>query len=190
LSLKKIVIFASGSGSSAENIIIRLKEKEEISIEKIYCNNPKALVLERIKKYNIKKLVFENNDLEGDKVLNDLISINPNIIILAGFLKKIPLKIIKHFKNKIINIHPSLLPNYGGKGMYGMIVHRSVIQNREKKSGFTIHYVDEHYDTGNIIFQKSINVETETPEDLAKQILSLEHKHYPTVIKEILNVKS
>jgi phosphoribosylglycinamide formyltransferase-1 len=190
LSLKKIVIFASGSGSSAENIIIKLKEKEEISIEKIYCNNPKALVLERIKKYNIKKLVFENNNLEGDEVLNDLININPRLIILAGFLKKIPLKIIKHFKNKIINIHPSLLPNYGGKGMYGLSVHRSVIQNREKKSGFTIHYVDEHYDTGNTIFQKSINVETENPEVLARQILSLEHKYYPTVIKEILNVKS
>lgn len=189
MSLKKIVIFASGTGSSAENIIIRLKEKTEISIEKIYCNNPKAFVLERIKKYNLKKLVFENNHLEGDEVLNDLKNINPNLIVLAGFLKKIPLKIINHFKNKIINIHPSLLPNYGGKGMYGMNIHKSVIHNKEKKSGFTIHYIDEYYDTGNIIFQKSINIKTKNPEDLAKQILSLEHKHYPIVIKEILNVK-
>ena len=188
MSLKKIVIFVSGSGSSAENIIIRFKEKEEISIEKIYCNNSKALVLERIKKYNIKKLVFENNHLDGDEVLNDLKKIKPNLIVLAGFLKKIPLKILNNFKNKIINIHPSLLPSYGGKGMYGMNVHKSVIKNKERKSGFTIHYVDEHYDTGNVIFQKSINVETENPNDLAKQILSLEHKHYPKIIKEILNV--
>ncbi len=190
MSLKKIVIFASGSGSSAENIIIKFKEQAQISIEKIYCNNPKALILDRIKKYNIKKLVFTNEELQREKVFNDLKNINPNLIVLAGFLKKIPLKIINHFKNKVINIHPSLLPKYGGKGMYGIKIHRSVIQNKERKSGFTIHYVDQNYDTGNSIFQKSINVETENPEDLAKQILNIEHKHYPIVIKEILNVKT
>ena len=190
MSLKKIVIFASGSGSSAENIITNFKEKAEISIEKLYCNNPKAFVLDRIKKYNIKKLIFANEELQGEKILNDLKKIDPDLIVLAGFLKKIPLSIINNFKNKIINIHPSLLPSYGGKGMYGINIHRAVIQNNERKSGFTIHYVDQQYDTGNIIFQKSIDIETVNPEDLAKQILNLEHKHYPIVIKEILNVKT
>ena len=112
MSLKKIVIFASGSGSSAENIIINFQKNKEISIQKVYCNNKNAFVLERIKKYNINSLVFTNDDLLGKIVLNDLKNIQPDLIVLAGFLKKIPSKIINDFKNKIINIHPSLLPNH------------------------------------------------------------------------------
>ena len=187
MSLKKIVIFASGSGSSAENIIIRLKENVEISVKKIYCNNPKALVLERIKKHNVKKLVFGNDQLEGDEVLNDLKNINPNLIVLAGFLKKIPLKIINHFKNKIINIHPSLLPNHGGKGMFGLNVHKKVIDSNDAHTGFTIHFVNEKYDEGGIIFQKKIKVNTVSPKDLAASVLKEEHKYYPKIIINLLN---
>ena len=110
------------------------------------------------------------------------------MIVLAGFLKKIPKEIVEKFPNKIINIHPSLLPKYGGKGMYGLNVHMEVVKNNEKKSGFTIHYVDDHYDKGSIIFQKSIPVETSNALELSKKILTQEHKYYPLIIKQVLNV--
>ena len=187
MSLKKIVIFASGSGSSAENIIANFNGKTSIKVEKLYCNNQKAYVLERIKKYNINTMIFNNSDLETGKVLEDLIKVRPELIVLAGFLRKIPKVIIDKFKNKIINIHPALLPKYGGQGMFGLNVHQKVIDNKDFHSGFTIHYVNENYDEGNVIFQKKIEVKSSSAEELSKKVLAQEHKYYPTIINSLLN---
>ena len=186
MSSKKIVIFASGSGSSAENIILTFKNKSDIVVTKLYCNKPDALVLQRIKKYNIEALVFNSEELNNGLVIRDLNKISPDLIVLAGFLKKIPENIIHSFENKIINIHPSLLPKYGGKGMYGLNVHKSVIKNNDSESGFTIHYVNEDYDEGSIIFQKTIKVGADDPQTLAKKVLIEEHKYYPEIIIKIL----
>ena len=185
--MKKIVIFASGSGSSAENIIANFNGKTSIKVEKLYCNNQKAFVLERIKKYNINTMIFNNSDLETGKVLEDLIKVRPELIVLAGFLRKIPKAIIDEFKNKIINIHPALLPKYGGQGMFGLNVHQKVIDNKDFHSGFTIHYVNENYDEGNVIFQKKIEVKSSSAEELSKKVLAQEHKYYPTIINSLLN---
>ena len=187
MSSKKIVIFASGSGSSVENILIKFKETSKINVVKIYCNNHKAFVLERAKKYNIKTLVFSVSDLNNNVLFDDLNLIKPDLIVLAGFLKKIPELIIESFKNKIINIHPSLLPKYGGKGMYGLNVHKKVIVNNDSETGFTIHHVNKEYDEGDIIFQKKIEVDTSLADELAKKVLKEEHKHYPLIIEKILN---
>ena len=186
MSLKKIVIFASGSGSSVENIILSFSKSAEIKVSKVYCNNPDAFVLQRIKKYNVDSLVFNLDELNNDIVLKDLNKVSPDLIVLAGFLKKIPQNIINSFKNKIINIHPSLLPKHGGKGMFGLNVHKSVINDNEKESGFTIHYVNKDYDEGDIIFQKTIKVGTDDANALAKKVLIEEHKYYPEIIKKVL----
>jgi phosphoribosylglycinamide formyltransferase-1 len=186
LSLKKIVIFASGSGSSVENIILSFSKTPDTEVSKVYCNNPEAFVLQRIKKYNVDSLVFNLDELNNDIVLKDLNKVSPDLIVLAGFLKKIPQKIINTFKNKIINIHPSLLPKYGGKGMFGLNVHKSVIKNNESETGLTIHHVNTEYDKGSIIFQKTIKVDTDDANVLAKKVLIEEHKYYPEIIKKVL----
>ena len=187
MSLKKIVIFASGNGSSADNIFQKFGDNSRIDVVKLYCNNPKAYVLKRFEKYEIDKMIFNNSDLDSGKLLEDLINISPQLIVLAGFLKKIPKKIIDVFKNRIINIHPALLPKYGGKGMYGLNVHQKVIDNKDDYSGFTIHYVNENYDEGDIIFQKKIKIRGPNAEDLAKEILKFEHEYYPKIIFNLLN---
>ena len=187
MSLKKIVIFASGNGSSADNIFQKFGDNSRIDVVKLYCNNPKAYVLKRFEKYEIDKMIFNKSDLDSGKLLEDLIKISPQLIVLAGFLKKIPKKITDVFKNKIINIHPALLPKYGGKGMYGLNVHQKVIENKDDYSGFTIHYVNENYDEGDIIFQKKIKIRGSNAEDLAKEILKLEHDYYPKIIFNLLN---
>lgn len=186
MSLKKIVIFASGSGSSVENIILSFSKTSDTEVCKVYCNNPDAFVLQRIKKYNVDSLVFNLDELNNDIVLKDLNKVSPDLIVLAGFLKKIPQKIINTFKNKIINIHPSLLPKYGGKGMFGLNVHKSVIKNNERETGLTIHHVNTEYDKGSIIFQKTIKVDTDDANVLAKKVLIEEHKYYPEIIKKVL----
>lgn len=183
---KKIVVFASGSGSSFENICKRLSRDSFIEISKLYCNNNKAFVVERAQKQGIKILVFQNEDLTNKKILNDLQKVNPDLIVLAGFLKKIPIDIINEFKHRIINIHPSLLPKYGGKGMYGLKVHEKVIENDERETGFTIHYVEQNYDEGDIIFQKKLIIEEKDPIHLAKEVLHMEHKYYPEIILKCL----
>ena len=138
------------------------------------------------KKHNIESLLFNSIELNNNTVLENLTKTSPDLIVLAGFLQKIPEKIINAFKNKIINIHPSLLPKYGGKGMYGLNVHRSVIKNNDSESGFTVHYVNKDYDEGDIIFQKTIKVATDDPNILAKKVLIEEHKYYPEIIKKVL----
>ena len=176
---KKIVVFASGSGSSFENICKRFSKDTFVEISKLYCNNNKAFVVERAQKQGIKSLIFQNEDLTNKRILMDLLKVNPDLIVLAGFLKKIPTDIINEFKHRIINIHPSLLPKYGGKGMYGAKVHEKVIENKDRESGFTIHYVDQNYDEGDIIFQKKLIIKEKNPIHLAKEVLKMEQKYYP-----------
>ena len=143
-------------------------------------------MVERAKKQGIKSLIFQNEDLTNKRILIDLRKVNPDLIVLAGFLKKIPTDIINEFKHRIINIHPSLLPKYGGKGMYGAKVHEKVIENNDRESGFTVHYVDQNYDEGDIIFQKKLIIEEKDPICLAKEVLKMEHKYYPEIILKCL----
>jgi phosphoribosylglycinamide formyltransferase-1 len=189
--MKKIVLFASGNGSNVENIIQHFKNSKLIAVAGVFTNNPQAKVLEKAKNHNVASFVFSKNDLESNMVLQKLQSIQPDLIVLAGFLLKFPEHIIAEFPNKIINVHPALLPKYGGKGMYGMHVHKAVLDNKEKETGITIHYVNEHYDEGEFIFQTSVNIEEcQTPEEIAAKIHELEHDYFPKVIDQILNPKS
>lgn len=187
--MKNIAIFASGSGSNAENIINYLNNDKEININLIITNNKNAFVIERAKKLGVDWEIINKNDFKSSEfVLKTLKEYDINFIVLAGFLLLIPEYLITNFKDKIINIHPALLPNYGGKGMYGMNVHNSVIENNEKESGITIHYVNEKYDEGNTIFQAKCKIdENDTPESLAEKIHVLEYEHFPKIIADLLH---
>ena len=186
--MKKVVIFASGNGSNAQNIAEYFATKKDVTIAAIFSNNPEAYVLERAKRLKIAGIVFNRNDLYAtENVINQLHTINPDLIILAGFLWLIPEAIIRAYTNRIVNIHPALLPDYGGKGMYGMRVHEAVIEHHEQTSGITIHLVNENYDEGDILFQAKCTVSPkETPESLAQKIHVLEYKHFPEVIENYL----
>lgn len=186
-----IAIFASGAGSNAEKIIehfASLKNSSPGRIVLIVCNKPQAGVLKIAEANNIPALLIEKEKFfRGNGYADELKAAGIEFIVLAGFLWKIPPVLIKAYSKKIVNIHPALLPNYGGKGMYGMHVHEAVIANKEKESGITIHYVDEVYDHGDIIFQAQCPVLTDdTPEVLAKRIHILEHRHYPEIIEKII----
>ena len=189
--MKKIVIFASGSGSNAEKIILHFNKKECKNVFEIFTNNPNAKVLEKATILNISTQVFNKQDLNEGVVLEKLNKINPDLIVLAGFLLKFPADIVSKYPNKIINIHPALLPNYGGKGMYGMHVHQAVLENKEKETGITIHYVNENYDEGEFIFQKSVNIEDcKSAVEIADKIHVLEHQYFPEVIEKLLTRNS
>jgi len=187
--MQQIAIFASGAGSNAREIIRHFRNHPKIRVVLIVCNKPGAGVLQIAADEKIPILMLEKDPFfRGDGYLPAIRSIGINFIVLAGFLWKIPDQLIKAFPGKIINIHPALLPKYGGKGMYGSHVHESVIAAGEKESGITIHYVDEHYDHGQPIFQAKVTIDpNDTPESLAVKIHKLEHKYYPVVIEEILN---
>ena len=183
----KIVIFASGSGTNAENIIRYFQATKSASVEAVFTNKADAQVIQRAEKYQVPSQVFTKNDLETGKVLQKINTIQPDLIVLAGFLLKFPESIVAEYPDKIINIHPALLPKYGGKGMYGMHVHRAVVENKESTTGITIHYVNENYDEGNIIFQKEVTVLiSDTPEVVAAKIHELEQDHFPVVIEKLL----
>lgn len=186
--MKKIVIFASGSGSNAEQIVSYFKDNEYVTVSLILSNNPKAGVLERAKRLQIPSIVFDRRAFYHSEVVLDIVKcLQPDLIVLAGFLWKFPENIIHQFPNKIVNIHPSLLPKYGGKGMYGHFVHQAVIDNQETESGITIHYVNENYDEGAIIFQAKTQISTnDTPETLAQKIHQLEYAHFPEVVASLL----
>ena len=185
---KKVIIFASGSGSNASKIFEYFNNNQNVIIDSIYCNNPRANVINIFQKLNIKTVLFNKKEFYESTFLETIRNTNPDLIVLAGFLLKIPEKIVSAFENRIINIHPSLLPKYGGKGMYGLNIHKEVILNKEKLSGFTIHYVNQEYDKGAVIFQKKIKInEKETPESLSSKVLKLEHENYPLIIEKILN---
>jgi phosphoribosylglycinamide formyltransferase-1 len=187
--MKRIVIFASGSGTNAENLIKFFQNREIASVILVLTNNPHAKVLERAKKLKVSALSFNRIAFnETDTVLDILKASKPDLIVLAGFLWKFPEYILKEFPNKVINIHPALLPKYGGKGMYGMHVHEAVVANKETKTGITIHYVNEHYDEGAIIFQATCDVNSsDSAQDVADKIHELEMDHFPKVVETLLN---
>ena len=187
--MKRIVIFASGSGTNAENLIKFFHNSDNASVIQVLTNNPHAKVLERAKKLKVSALSFNKIALtQTNDVLNILKASNPDLIILAGFLWKFPDKILNEFPNKVINVHPALLPKFGGKGMYGMHVHEAVVENKETETGITIHYVNEHYDEGAVIFQAKCKVNlSDSAENIADKIHKLEMEHFPKVVDEILN---
>ncbi len=186
--MKRIGIFASGSGTNTENIVEYFRQSKWAIVEAIFCNNTRAGVIDRAHKLEVPHMGFKNKDLENKTILRKLKEYKVDLIVLAGFLRKIPSDIIKAYRNRIINIHPALLPDYGGRGMYGIRVHRAIIENEEKKTGITIHYVNEEYDEGDIIFKKAIEIDAEdTPEDVQYKVQQLEYKHYPQVIEYLLN---
>lgn len=185
---KQIVIFASGNGTNAENIIKYFKNSDIAKVVLVLSNNNNAKVLERASRLNVDSCSFSREELHSNegvaKILKDL---NPDLIVLAGFLLKFPESIIKEFPNKVINIHPALLPKYGGKGMYGNFVHEAVIENKEVETGISIHYIDENYDEGEMIFQKSVKVSPEdTAATIADKIHLLEHEWFPQIIEKLL----
>ncbi len=183
----RVAILASGSGTNAENIVNYFKDNNNVEIAMIASNKPDAYVLERAKKLGVPYYHFTNEELKEGMVANQLILKRIDFVVLAGFLQKIPSGLIQVFPNRIINIHPALLPNYGGKGMYGDKVHQAVIEKGDKQSGISIHYVNENYDEGAIIFQAKCEVnENDTPESLAKKIHELEYQHFPKVIEEVI----
>lgn len=185
--MKRILIFASGSGTNAKNIIEYFGTGMTGKVVAVFCNNSKAGVLEKAEKLNVPSVIFSKDELNSGKVLQEVQRFQPDLIVLAGFLLKFPDDLIESYPNSIINIHPALLPKYGGKGMYGMHVHKAVVENNEKETGITIHYVNENYDEGAIIFQKSVVVlSTDTPEVVAEKIHELEQRHFPVVIEKLL----
>ncbi|MBT8259009.1 MAG: phosphoribosylglycinamide formyltransferase [Bacteroidia bacterium] len=186
--MKRIVIFASGSGTNAENLIRFFHNNSEAGVVQVLTNNPRAKVIDRCNSLNISCLCFNRTAFYNTNDVLDLLEMkNPDLIVLAGFLWKIPETLIAAFPDKIVNIHPALLPKYGGKGMYGMHVHQAVIDKGEKESGITIHYVNENYDEGAIIFQAKCPVGAiDTPESLVEKIHALEMKHFPKVVESLL----
>ncbi len=186
--MKRIVIFASGSGTNAENLIRFFHNRDNVSVVKVLTNNSRAKILKRCKELDVSTLSFNKEAFsQSNNVLKILKASGTDIIVLAGFLWKFPEFILKEFPNKVINIHPALLPKYGGKGMYGKHVHQAVLDNKEIETGITIHYVNENYDEGTIIFQAKCNIESiNTIEDIAKKIHKLEMDHFPKVVESLL----
>ena len=184
--MKKIAIFASGSGSNAQNIVEYFQKSDFARVECILTNNEKSYVLQRAQNLQIDTLTFNRSDFYGTKnILHFLQLRGIDFIVLAGFLWLVPSYLIEAYPKKIINIHPALLPKYGGKGMYGMKVHQAVVDAKEKETGITVHYVNEKYDDGAIIFQAKCTVESnDTPEMVANKVHSLEYEHFPRVIEK------
>lgn len=184
-----IVIFASGSGSNAEQIVKHFQNHPNIDVVGIFCNKPGAYVLERAKNLGIPSALFTRSDFNEALFLTKVLdSFHADYIVLAGFLLKVPDYLIQAFPDKIINIHPSLLPKFGGKGMFGHHVHEAVIQAGESHSGITIHLVNEHYDEGRILFQASCDVlPNDSPDELASRIHQLEHRYFPEVVESYIS---
>lgn len=188
----KIILFASGSGTNAEQIIKQVQSGGVAHVAALYCNVAGAGVIERAKILKVPVRLFENNQLNDPEVVGQWLQEDaPDLIILAGFLRKIPEFIVSAFSGKIVNIHPALLPRFGGKGMYGMHVHRAVKESGALETGITIHYVNPAYDEGAIIFQAKTPVaESDTPEEIARKVQILEHEHYPRVVVELLKERN
>tara|TARA_B100000768_G_scaffold180216_1_gene199600 strand:+ start:1008 stop:1586 length:579 start_codon:yes stop_codon:yes gene_type:complete len=185
---KKIVIFASGSGSNAENICNYFAKSSNVEVVLICTNNSNAFIVKRANKLNIPVYIFSKNELNNFVDLHEkLLSIDVDVVVLAGFLLKLPSKMVNSYPNRIINIHPSLLPKYGGKGMYGSNIHKAVIKNKERESGISIHFVNKNYDEGEIILQKKCAVSKyETVDSLIQKIHKLEHIFYPKTIEKTI----
>lgn len=190
--MKKIAIFASGGGSNAQSIINYFSGESEIEVSLILCSNPNAAVIQRAENHSIPWLLIRKGSFYHDtSILAELKSRKIDLIVLAGFLWLIPAYLLEAFENRILNIHPSLLPKFGGKGMYGMNVHKAVKESGDKITGMTVHMVNENFDEGKTLFQVSCPVkEEDTPDDIARRVLSLEHQYYPRVIYYFLRENS
>ncbi len=186
--MKKIAIFASGTGSNTKKIIEYFKENQDISVELIISNRPSAPVLNLATEHHLHKLVLNRASFyESQDILSTLKQHQIDWIVLAGFLWLVPAYLVKAYPGRIINIHPALLPKYGGKGMYGMNVHRAIEEAGEKESGITIHYVNERYDEGDIIFQASCALtDQDDAEEIAHKVQKLEHQHFAPVIQKLI----
>jgi phosphoribosylglycinamide formyltransferase-1 len=187
MGIKKIAIFASGTGSNAQNIIEYFADSMEVTIDSVWSNNAKAHALTRAAGFGIETFVFSRHELnETQNIVEKLQNRKIDLIVLAGFLWLMPVNLTRNFT--VINIHPALLPKYGGKGMYGMKVHQAVIDNKETRSGISIHYVNENYDEGKIILQEICEVQpTDTAEDLAAKVHALEYEFFPKAIEMVLS---
>jgi phosphoribosylglycinamide formyltransferase-1 len=186
-----LVIFASGNGSNAENIINYFSDKQNINVSTVFSNRNNSKVLERANRLQVSTIAFNRKAFEDPACLLSMLqAIKPDLIVLAGFLWKVPHHIVTAFSGKIVNIHPALLPKYGGKGMFGMHVHNAVLENKEHETGITIHYVNEEYDEGAIIFQKAVEIEPEDSADtIAEKVHKLEYTYFPKVIEKVLHGK-
>jgi phosphoribosylglycinamide formyltransferase-1 len=186
---KRIAIFASGSGTNAENIIKYFSGSSRISCSLVLCNKPGAKVLDRADRLGVPTMVFNREDFyKSNLVVDRLLQEKIDLVVLAGFLWLVPKNLLHAFSGRMINIHPALLPKYGGKGMYGMKVHEEVRASGDNETGITIHYVNEKYDEGKTIFQAKCKVETEdTPESIAQKVHTLEYRYYPEVIEKLLS---
>ena len=187
--MKRIAIFASGSGTNAENIIKYFRTDNSANVVLILSNNPDAFVLNRASRLNVKSIVFNKEQINNlEWATANLLNYNIDLIILAGYLWKFPAYLLKTYQNKVINLHPSLLPKYGGKGMYGMHVHKAVVANKETETGITVHYVNQNYDEGAMIFQVKCKISSlDTPESIAAKIHTLEMQHFPVIINDLLH---
>ena len=186
--MKNVAIFASGSGTNAENIVRYFSKSETIKVAVVLSNNRNVGVHARVNKLGVPSFVFSREEFaDGAPVLAKLAEYDTDLIVLAGFMNKISGPLLNAYPGKIINIHPALLPKYGGKGMYGIHVHKAVVAAGERETGITIHYIDEHYDEGTVIFQAKCPVlPSDTPEEVAVKVHALEYAHYPKVIEDLL----
>ncbi len=185
--MNNILLLASGGGSNVKAILNYFKDRNDVNFPMIITNNPEAGVIEIAKEYGVDVLLLNKHIFQEEIFIDTIDLYKPNLIVLAGFLWKIPDYMVKAYANKLINIHPALLPKYGGLGMYGHHVHEAVIAAKEKESGMTIHIVNEQYDEGTILLQKKVKIaKGETPETLAEKVLNLEHTWYPKVIDSLL----
>lgn len=185
---KNIAVFASGSGTNAENIIDYFSDNDSVRVAVVVTNNASAGVVERAKRLQVPILYFPKADWSiGYSIVDTLRSSHIDFVVLAGFLLRIPDSVLAAYPDKIINIHPSLLPKYGGKGMYGSKVHEAVVAAGDRESGITIHYINEHYDEGAIILQKKCSVlSADTPDDVAAKVHALEYEYYPKIIEQVI----
>lgn len=189
MNVRRIAVFASGSGTNAQNIMEYFSDNKNVIVDSLWSNNPRAYALTRADCMGVESVVFNRHQFyETDEVLQDLKSRNIDLIVLAGFLWLVPEGLILNFP--ILNIHPALLPKYGGKGMYGMKVHQAVVDNKDKKTGISIHLVNRHYDEGQVIFQAECTVDADdTPEIVAQKVHELEYTYFPVVIEKYLQEK-
>lgn len=185
---KRIAIFASGSGSNAQKIMEHFKYSEVAEVALVLCNNSDAYVLQRADNFEVPTHVFDRKEFfESDNVVKVLKNLRIDLVVLAGFLWLVPKNIIQAFPNQILNIHPALLPKYGGKGMYGDHVHQAVLDANEEETGITIHFVNEKFDDGEILYQSKFKIEADDTIDIIKfNVQQLEHQHYPRVIENIV----
>lgn len=186
--MKKIAVFASGNGSNAQAIAEYFNKRNDARVTVILSNRKDAFVIQRAANLSIPAIVFNRSEFyDTDKITNYLIDIKIDLVVLAGFLWLLPPSLVKAFPNRIVNIHPALLPKFGGKGMYGHFVHEAVVESGDTESGITIHFVNEYYDEGQIVFQAHCNVDrSDTADSLAAKIHELEYAHFPRVIDEVL----